>query len=99
VSSIEKISVALTGEQVESLNAAVASGEYASASDIVQEALRDWQAKRQPPIDDVRTLRALWDEGKASGSAGAVDFQVLRRDARARLAEAKTALAAGHRAK
>ena len=94
MSSIEKISVALTGEQVESLNAAVTSGEYASASEIVQEALRDWQAKRQSPLDDV-ALRALWDEGKASGSAGAVDFEALRRDARARLAEARSGAPAG----
>lgn len=91
MSNVEKISVALTSEQVESLTAAVASGEYGSPSEIVQEALRDWQAKRQSPLGDAMALRALWDEGKASGNAGAVDFEALRRDARARLAEARQA--------
>ena len=44
---IQKVSVALTGEQVAVLKAAVATGEYATTSEIVREAIRDWQFKQQ----------------------------------------------------
>ena len=44
---IQKVSVALTSEQVFSLKAAVDAGEYATTSEIVREAVRDWQFKRE----------------------------------------------------
>jgi antitoxin ParD1/3/4 len=84
---VQKVSVALTGEQVSTLKAAVETGEYATTSEIVREALRDWQFKRELRQEDVRRLRQLWDEGKASGPAQPLDFDELRRDARQRLAE------------
>jgi len=89
MANIEKVSVALTGEQVSTLRAAVESGEYATTSEIVREALRDWQMKRELRQEDIKRLRQLWDEGVASGSAGELDLTELRRDARARL-EGKT---------
>ena len=46
MADIQKVSVALTGEQVAALKAAVEAGEYATTSEIVREALRDWQFKR-----------------------------------------------------
>jgi antitoxin ParD1/3/4 len=87
--NVEKISVALTTEQVGLLRAAVDAGEYATTSEIVREALRDWQMKRSLRDADVRRLRELWDEGKASGPAMPVDFDGLRRDARRRLSKSK----------
>jgi antitoxin ParD1/3/4 len=39
---IHKVSVALIGEQVTALKSAVAAGEYATTSEIVREAIRDW---------------------------------------------------------
>jgi antitoxin ParD1/3/4 len=88
---IQKVSVALTGEQVSVLKAAIASGEYATTSEIVREALRDWQFKRELRRDEVERLRQLWDEGKASGPAAPLDFEELRREARQRLAALKNA--------
>ena len=38
-------------------------------AEIVREALRDWQFKRELRQEDIRRLRHLWDEGKASGRA------------------------------
>jgi len=84
---VQKVSVALTGEQLSTLKAAVETGEYATTSEIVREALRDWQFKRELRQEDVRRLRQLWDEGKASGPAQPLDFDELRRDARQRLTE------------
>ena len=79
---IHKISVALTGEQIAALKAAVDAGEYATTSEIVREAIREWQFKRELRLEDIRRLRQLWDEGKASGPARPVDFGELRRAAR-----------------
>lgn len=56
-----KISISLTDEHARLLNDAVASGDYASSSEVIREALRDWRSKR--------LLGQLWDEGLASGYA------------------------------
>jgi len=83
---VQKLSIALTGEQVAALKAAVETGEYATTSEIVREAIRDWQFKRELRQDDLRRLRQLWDQGKASGNATPADFDEARRVARQRLA-------------
>jgi antitoxin ParD1/3/4 len=85
---VQKVSVALTGEQVASLKAAVETGEYATTSEIVREAIRDWQFKRELRLEDVKRLRQLWDQGKASGPAIAADFDGARREAKSRAASA-----------
>lgn len=82
---IEKISIALTGEQVSAIRAAVDGGEYATTSEVIREAIRDWQVKRELRHEEITRLRKLWDEGLASGNAGHVDMNELRREARARL--------------
>lgn len=86
MATIEKVSVALTAEQLAALRAVVAAGEYATTSEVVREALRDWQLKRELQQGDLRRLRQLWQEGLASGPADEQDMTVLRREARARLA-------------
>ena len=85
MANIEKVSVALTGEQVSALKAAVEAGEYATTSEIVREAVRDWQLKRELRQEDIKRLRQMWDAGIASGSAGELDMKKLRREARERL--------------
>jgi antitoxin ParD1/3/4 len=89
MASVEKISVALTNEQVSALKAAVESGEYATTSEIVREALRDWQLKRELRQEDIKRLRQMWDVGVAGGSAGELDMKKLREDAPARLGNTK----------
>jgi antitoxin ParD1/3/4 len=91
MADIQKVSVALTGEQLAALKAAVETGEYATTSEIVREAIRDWQFKRELRQEDIRRLRQLWDEGKASGPATPLDFGELRREARQQLAKTKKA--------
>ncbi len=85
MSDVQKVSVALTSEQVFSLKAAVDAGEYATTSEIVREAIRDWQFKREMRREDVRRLREAWDAGKASGPARRLDFEELRREGQQRL--------------
>lgn len=82
---IQKISVALTAEQVFSLKSAVEAGEYATTSEIVREAIRDWQFKREMHQEDIRRLRKAWDDGKASGPAVPLGFAELRKEGRRRL--------------
>jgi antitoxin ParD1/3/4 len=84
---MQKVSVALTGEQVAALEAAVEAGEYATTGEIVREALRDWQFKQELRRKDVERLRRLWDEGKASGPAEPLDWEHTLAVARARLKE------------
>jgi antitoxin ParD1/3/4 len=85
---ILKISVALTAEQVEVLKTAVDSGEYATTSEIVREALREWQHQRALRGEELNRLRALWNEGKASGAAKELDSHQTREEARRRLQKA-----------
>jgi len=90
VSDIHKVSVALTSEQIAALKAVVETGEYATTSEIVREAVRDWQFKYDLRQKDLKRLRHVWDEGVASGPAVPVDFAKLRRDARQRLTAPRT---------
>jgi antitoxin ParD1/3/4 len=85
VADIQKVSVALTGGQLAALKAAVEAGEYATTSEIVREAVRDWQFKRELRQEEVKRLRKLWDEGKASGPAEPFDVERTLAAARARL--------------
>jgi antitoxin ParD1/3/4 len=85
---VQKISIALTAEQIGALKAAVETGEYATTSEIVREAIRDWQFKRELRQEDLRRLRELWDHGKASGTATSANFDDARREAQLRLVNA-----------
>ena len=87
--NVEKVSIALTSQQADVLREAVDSGEYATASEVVREAMRAWQDKWEARRADTNKLRQLWDEGKASGEALSLDFNELRKEARQKLSEAK----------
>nr|WP_210267119.1 MULTISPECIES: type II toxin-antitoxin system ParD family antitoxin [Agrobacterium tumefaciens complex] len=89
VANVEKISVSMTPQHAEILRDAVESGAYASSSEVIREAMRDWSAKWLQRRDDIAKLRALWAEGKASGSSTEVDFDEALNEARAELASLK----------
>jgi len=85
---VQKVSVALTGEQVDQLKAAVESGEYATTSEAVREAVREWHWKRELRGEELNRLRESWKEGKASGEAKPADLAATRLEARRRLKKA-----------
>lgn len=86
MANVEKISVAVTTQQATVMRGAVETGEYATTSEIVREAVRDWLTKRElRRQEELRRLQRLWDEGKASGKSEPLDFDALRREARQRL--------------
>ena len=64
---VEKISIALTPDLAAAVQEAVESGGYASTSEVIREALRDWREKRRLHEQQINELRKLWDEGIQSG--------------------------------
>lgn len=81
MSNVEKISVAVTPEMASMMRQVVESGEYASASEVMREALRDWRERRRRRERMVEEIGRLWDEGMASGPAydGEEAFARVRR--------------------
>lgn len=65
--TVEKISITLPPDLVGILRSAVASGEYASASEVIREALRDWKLKRKVEALELDELRHLAQKGINSG--------------------------------
>jgi antitoxin ParD1/3/4 len=69
MANVEKISVALTPEMAATMRQVVDAGEYASASEVMREALREWKQRRQQREQAVEALGRLWDAGISSGAA------------------------------
>jgi antitoxin ParD1/3/4 len=67
MANVEKVSVALTPEMAAMVRQLVETGEYASASEVMREALRDWKFKRAQRERAIEELGRLWDAGVASG--------------------------------
>jgi antitoxin ParD1/3/4 len=86
--NVEKVSVSMTPQHAELLRDAVNSGAYASGSEVVRQAMRDWSAKWMQKREDIAKLRAMWEEGKASGPSVEVDFDAVLDEARQDIASA-----------
>lgn len=71
--NVEKLSIAVTPDMAAQLRGVVASGEYASTSEVMREALREWSRKREERARALSEIGRLWDEGRASGSSPAED--------------------------
>jgi antitoxin ParD1/3/4 len=82
---IEKMSVALTTDQIHAVQSAVAAGEYATASEAIRDAVRGWQNEREKRAEILRSLRRAWKDGVASGEPRVIDFDALHEEARRRL--------------
>ena len=65
---VEKISVALTPEMALMMKEAVGSGAYASSSELMREALREWRERREFRAKASELLGQLWDIGLSSGN-------------------------------
>jgi antitoxin ParD1/3/4 len=89
MADIERLSIALPAPMAAAVRSAVEDGEYASASEVIRDALRLWESRRQLRERDLDLLRRRWDEGKASGRAGALDIAGLIAEERAKLEDGK----------
>ena len=83
--SVEKFSVALTPELAVLVRKAVEAGEYASCSEVIREALRDWNQKRSRRESEMEGIRRLWEEGLKSGPGRFADMKAIKAEARRRL--------------
>ena len=82
---VEKLSIALTTEMAAVVRQCVESGEYASSSEVIREALRDWKLKRSLQQNELAELRGLWQAGLASGPGRLADMNAIKAEARQRL--------------
>jgi antitoxin ParD1/3/4 len=85
MAKVEKISIALPPEMVGAVRDAVVSGEYASTSEVIRDALRDWTQKRKMAIVELDEMRRLVREGIESGPG--IDADVVFARLRAKYAE------------
>jgi antitoxin ParD1/3/4 len=67
MSNVEKISVSLPQEMTAIMKDAVSTGAYASTSEIVRDALRDWQQKQVERDVVIKKYRKMVDDALASG--------------------------------
>lgn len=83
MAEIERITITLPSEMAAIVKAAVEEGDYASTSEVVRAALRDWKTKRALQLQELTTLKADIDKGLADVAAGRVkDFdraQIIER--------------------
>ena len=87
MATVEKLSIALTHEMADEVRTAVKSGDYASSSEVIREALRDWRRKRALQDQEINELRGLWHEGLESGEGQYGSMQEIKQSARKRLVE------------
>jgi antitoxin ParD1/3/4 len=89
MSNVEKISVSLTPEMAAVVRGAIESGDYASGSEVIREALREWKMKRTLQAQSIDKIRALWTQGIESGKGQFQSADKLKEEARKRLQEKK----------
>lgn len=88
MSTVERITITLTAEMAQAVRGAVQAGEYASSSEIVREALRDWRHKRALQAQELADFRAKIQEGLDDIEAGRVhdlDAERVIRQGKARI--------------
>jgi len=79
MSEIERMTVTMPAEMAAAVKSAVDAGDYASTSEVVRAALRDWKMKRALQIEELTALKADIDAGLADVAAGRVkDFDAAR---------------------
>ena len=76
---IERLTVTLPSEMAATVRGAVEGGDYASSSEVVREALRDWTVRRALRLRELEALKVDIDRGLADLAAGRVrDFDAGR---------------------
>ena len=68
MATVERLSITLPAEMAASLRQTVEGGQYASTSEIIREALREWAQKRDDDRRDLDALREAVRFGDESGS-------------------------------
>jgi antitoxin ParD1/3/4 len=69
---IERLTITLPSDMAATIKSAVTTGDYASTSEVVREALRDWKTKRALHLHELAALKADIDRGLADVANGRV---------------------------
>jgi antitoxin ParD1/3/4 len=79
MADIERLTITMPVEMAAVVKQAVDTGDYASSSEVVRAALRDWKLKRTLQLEELAGLKADINVGLADVAAGRVqDFDVDR---------------------
>ncbi len=78
MSKVQKISIAVTPEMNVMIQEAVETGQFASASEVVRDALRFWKRRGEFQQEALAHTRALIQEGIDSGPGREIDFDELK---------------------
>ena len=72
MAEIERMTITLPADMAAAVRSAVDGGDYASSSEVVREALRDWKTKRALQLQELASLKAEIDRGLAEVAEGRV---------------------------
>ena len=72
MSAIERLTITLPAEMAGFVKGAVDEGDYASTSEVIREALRDWKLKREVRAHKLADLKAEIEKGMEDIRAGRV---------------------------
>lgn len=78
---LERITVTMPEEMAAKLRAAVGRGDYATTSEVVREALRVWNAKRERREAEDAEIRATLDTARAGGRKTSEEVFAAAREA------------------
>jgi antitoxin ParD1/3/4 len=84
IGTVEKITIALTREMAGFIKGAVDSGEYASTSEAIRDAVREWKERRDLLGYTVEELRVLVQDGLDSGPSSRSSMEEIKAEARRR---------------
>ena len=95
MAGIERMTVTLPTDMATLVKGAVEEGDYASSSEVIREALRDWKLKRELRFQKIAVLKAEIDRGLADvakGRAAKFNAQRIIRRGRRLLADRKPSI-------
>lgn len=72
MAEIERMTITLPSDMAAVVKGAVEGGDYASSSEVVREALRDWKTKRALQLQELAALKADIDRGLTDLAEGRV---------------------------
>jgi antitoxin ParD1/3/4 len=83
--ALERMTITMPSEMASVVQAVVDSGDYATVSEVIREAVREWQARRVDQQHALKALRSDIRKGLADLEAGRLkNFDVDRIAARGR---------------
>jgi antitoxin ParD1/3/4 len=79
MAGIERLTITLPTDMAVLVKGAVEEGDYASSSEVIREALREWKMRRELQLQKVAALKAEIDRGLADVAAGRIaEFDAKR---------------------